>query len=121
MIKHIASESFGITFQLKSIYVYENKFYFHLELKNASNVSYPIDLISFKIVDQKTAKRTAIQEKELVPLRMFLPVEPIATNSIERNVFFLDQFTWRMIRCWSLKSLRPMVAGISELRYGMMI
>lgn len=93
VIKHIASKSFGITFQLKSIYVYEGKFYFHLELKNPSNVSYPIDLISFKIVDRKTAKRTAIQEKEITPVRMFLPLEPVQSRSAESNVFLINQFT----------------------------
>lgn len=92
-IRHIASESFGITFLLKSIYVFEGKFFFHLEVKNRSNVSYPIDYISFKIVDRKTAKRTAIQEKEITPVRMFLPLEPIQSRSAESNVFLINQFT----------------------------
>ncbi|WP_412468726.1 conjugative transposon protein TraN [Pedobacter sp. KLB.chiD] len=93
VIRHIASENYGITFQLKSIYIGEGKFYFHLELRNTSNVSYPIDYISFKIVDRKTAKRTAVQEKDLVPLRMFLPLDPVPANGVERNVFLLNQFT----------------------------
>jgi len=92
-IRHIASESFGITFLLKSIYVFEGKFFFHLEVKNRSNVSYPIDYISFKIVDRKTAKRTAIQEKEITPVRMFLPLEPVQSRSAESNVFLINQFT----------------------------
>ncbi len=92
-IRHIASESFGITFLLKSIYVFEGKFFFHLEVKNRSNVSYPIDYMSFKIADRKTAKRTAIQEKEITPVRMFLPLEPVPSRSAESNVFLLNQFT----------------------------
>jgi len=93
VVRHIASQSFGITLQLKSIYVNNGKYYLHLELKNSSNVSFPVDFISFKITDKKTAKRTAIQEKELQPLRMFLPLEPVPAQETQRNIVLLDQFT----------------------------
>ncbi|TWI20314.1 conjugative transposon protein TraN [Sphingobacterium siyangense] len=93
IIKHIASKSYGIQLLLKGIYIHNGKYYFHTELRNRSNVPFQIDFISFKIVDKKIAKRTVIQEKPLTPLRIYKPLDEIAGNSTEKNVFLLDQFT----------------------------
>lgn len=93
LIRHIGSYSFGISFFLKGIYIYAGKYYFHTELKNTTNVPYPVDFMTFKIIERKTGKLTAIQEIELVPLRSYFPITDIAENSSERNVFVLDQFT----------------------------
>jgi hypothetical protein len=56
-------------------------------------VPFQIDFIDFKVVDKKIAKRTVIQERTLVPLRVYKPMNEIAGNAVERNVFLLDQFT----------------------------
>lgn len=93
LIRHIGSFSFGINFLLKGIYIYNGKYYFHIELKNTSNVPFIIDFVTFKIVDKKTTKQTAVQENELVPLRVYLPFNSVNGNDIERNVVLLDQFT----------------------------
>lgn len=93
IIKHIGSKSYGIRFALKGIYVQDGKFYFHTELHNKSNVPFNVDFITFKILDKKVAKRTAIQEQPLTPLRMYKQVDKVAGSSTERNVYLLDQFT----------------------------
>ncbi len=93
VITHIGSKSYGIRFLLRGIYVHNGKYYFHTELKNRSNVPFSIDFVSFKIVDKKVVKRTVVQEKPLIPLRIFQPLEEIAGNMDEQNVFLLDQFT----------------------------
>lgn len=64
-IKHIGSKRFGVQFILKSIYTNNGLLYFHTELKNTSNIAFDIDYISFKIVDKKVVKRTAMQEQVL--------------------------------------------------------
>jgi conjugative transposon TraN protein len=92
-IRHIGSYSFGISFLLKSIYIYNGKYFFHTELKNSTNVPFPIDFMTFKIVDKKTSKRTAVQENDLIPIRLYLPLTDVPDNGHERNVFLLDQFT----------------------------
>jgi conjugative transposon TraN protein len=92
-IKHIGSKSFGIQFLLKGIYIHDDKFYFHTELRNFSEVSFQIDFVTFKVVDKKVAKRTVIQERMLTPLRIYKPLDEIIGNTVERNVFLLDQFT----------------------------
>ncbi|MBZ4192029.1 conjugative transposon protein TraN [Niabella beijingensis] len=93
IVKHIGSKSYGIQFLLKGIYVHNGKFYFHTELRNKSNVPFKIDFVNFKVVDKKVAKRTVVQENPLTPLRMYKPLDEIAGNTVEQNVFLLDQFT----------------------------
>ena len=61
-IKHIGSKRFGVQFLLKSIYTNNGLPYFHTEIKNTSNIAFDIDYVSFKIVDKKVIKRTAMQE-----------------------------------------------------------
>lgn len=93
VVKHIGSKSYGIQFLLKGIYVHNGKFYLHTELRNTSNVPFAIDFVNFKIVDKKVAKRTVVQEKPIIPLRMYKPLTEITGNTTEQNVFLLDQFT----------------------------
>ena len=93
LIRHIGSYSFGISFLLKGIYIYNGKYYFHTELKNDTSVPFPVDFMTFKIVDKKTSKRTLVQENELVLLRTYLPLADVKDTHTERNVFLLDQFT----------------------------
>lgn len=68
-IKHIGSKRFGVQFLLKSIYTNNGLLYFHTEIKNTSNIAFDIDFVSFKVVDKKVIKRTAMQEQVLEPLR----------------------------------------------------
>lgn len=93
IIKHIGSESFGVQFTLKGIYIHNGKYYFHTQFTNQTNVPFQIDFMNFKIVDKKLAKRTVIQERVIVPLRTYKPLDEIAGKSVEQNVFLLDQFT----------------------------
>ena len=93
IVKHIGAKSFGIQFILKGIYIHNGKYYFHTELRNRTNVSFGIDFINFKVVDKKVAKRTVVQERPMIPLRTYKPLNEIGGKAIEQNVFLLDQFT----------------------------
>lgn len=92
-IKHIGCKRFGIQYTLKGIYSHNNLLYFHMQLKNSSNVPFNVDYITFKIVDKKVAKRTAIQEQVIMPLRAFNQLTIINGKRTERTVFTLPQFT----------------------------
>jgi conjugative transposon TraN protein len=92
-IKHIGSKRFGIQYTLKGIYTYNGLLYFHTQLKNSSNVPFDVDYITFKIVDKKVAKRTAIQEQVIVPLRAHNYLTVIGGKKTERTVFTLPKFT----------------------------
>ncbi|KAA6300742.1 MAG: hypothetical protein EZS26_003107 [Candidatus Ordinivivax streblomastigis] len=92
-IKHIGSKRFGIQYLLKGIYTYNDFLYFHTQVKNASNVPFDIDFIRLKIVDKKVAKRTAIQETVIFPVRAYHHDLLIQGKKAGRAVFALDKFT----------------------------
>ena len=92
-VKHIGCKRFGIQYLLKGIYVHNDLLYLHTEVKNRSNVPFDVDYITFKIVDKKVAKRTAIQEQVLFPLRAYNYAVRIAGKQSERTVFCLPKFT----------------------------
>jgi len=93
IVKHIGAKSFGIQFMLKGIYIHNGKYYLHTELRNRTNVPFQIDFVNFKVVDKKVAKRTVVQERPMIPLRTYKPLDEIGGKTIEQNVFMLDQFT----------------------------
>jgi len=70
-VKHIGAKSFGIQYLLRGLYTHIGLLYFHTQIHNSSNVPYDVDFITFKIVDKKVAKRTAIQEQIIFPLRTY--------------------------------------------------
>ena len=92
-VKHIGCKRFGIQYILKGIYVHNDLLYFHTEIKNQSNVPFDVDYITFKIVDKQVAKRTAMQEQVLFPLRAYNYAVRVAGKQSERTVFCLPKFT----------------------------
>jgi conjugative transposon TraN protein len=92
-IKHIGSKKFGIQYLLKGIYTYNDFLYFHTQVKNSSNLAFDIDFVRLKIVDKKTAKRTAIQETVIYPIRTYHHDIQIPGKKTERTVFSLKKFS----------------------------
>lgn len=92
-IKHIGSKSFGIQYLLRGLYTHNGLLYFHTQIRNTSNVPFDVDFITFKIVDKKVLKRTAIQEQVIFPLRAFNYATMVGGKKDERTVFTLDKFT----------------------------
>ena len=92
-IKHIGSKRFGIQWLLKGIYTCNDFLYFHIQTKNTSQVSFDIDFIRMKIVDKKVAKRTAIQEQVVYPVRAYHYSLRIPGKKSERTVFALPKLT----------------------------
>lgn len=92
-VKHIGSKRFGIQYLLKGIYTHNGLLYFHTQIKNESNVPFDVDFITFKIIDKKVIKRTAIQEQVIFPLRAHNYTTRIAGKKSERTVFTMEKFT----------------------------
>jgi conjugative transposon TraN protein len=92
-INQIGSMSFGIQYLLKGIYTHNGLLYFYTQINNSSNVPFDLDFITFKIVDKKVMKRTAIQETVIYPIRAFNYVTRVGGKSSERTVLALDKFT----------------------------
>lgn len=92
-VKHIGAKSFGVQYLLRGLYTHNGLFYFHTQIKNSSNVPFDVDFINFKIVDKVVAKRTAIQELVIFPLRAYNYAVRVAGNNQERTVFTTEKFT----------------------------
>jgi conjugative transposon TraN protein len=92
-INQIGSMSFGIQYLLKGIYTHDGLLYFYTQINNSSNVPFDLDFITFKIVDKKVMKRTAIQETVIYPIRAFNYITRVGGKSSERTVFAMDKFT----------------------------
>ena len=54
---------------------------------------FDVDFVTFKIVDKKIMKRTAMQEQVIYPLRAFNYVTRVDGKKNERTVFALPKFT----------------------------
>ena len=92
-IKHLGCKRFGVQFLVKGIYAHNGLFYFHTQTRNSSNVPFDTDFIRFKIVDKKVAKRTAIQETVIDPVRSYNEILVIGGKSTVRTVYTVPQFT----------------------------
>ncbi|WP_346864077.1 conjugative transposon protein TraN [uncultured Draconibacterium sp.] len=92
-IKNISSKQFGIEYSLTGLYSQNGLIYFRTELENTSDIPFEIDFLTFKIVDKKVAKRTAIQETVIKPVRAFNDLTSIEGNSTEATVFVFESFT----------------------------
>lgn len=92
-VKHIGSKSFGIQYLVRGVYTHNGQLYLHTQIRNGSNVPFDVDFITFKIVDRKVAKRTAIQEQIILPVRAYNYATRIAGGKDERTVFAFDKFT----------------------------
>lgn len=92
-IKHIGCKCFGVRFLLKGLYAHGDLLYFHTEVRNATHVPFDVDFVTFKIVDKKIVRRTAMQEQVIYPLRAFNYVTRVEGKKDERTVFALPKFT----------------------------
>ena len=92
-IKHIGSKKYGIQTLLKGMYINNDLLYLHTVLRNYSDVSFDIDYVRFKVIDKKVAKRTAMQENNIEPVRSFNRLTTIDGKATVRNVFVLPKLT----------------------------
>ena len=92
-IRHIGCKRFGIQYLLKGLYTHNDLLYFHTQVKNSSNVPFDVDFITFKVMDKKVMKRTAMQEQVIYPLRAYNYVTRVNGRDSECTVFALPKFT----------------------------
>ena len=92
-INHIGGKGFGIKFLLCGLYSHNGVLYLHTRIRNDSNIRYGIDFIAFKIVDKKIARRTAIQERTISPLRTYNDIDIVESRQSEHTVYAFEMFT----------------------------
>jgi conjugative transposon TraN protein len=92
-IRHIGSRMFGIQYTLKGIYSHGGLLYFHVEVRNNTNVSFDVDFFNFVIQDKRLARRTTVQEIVLRPVRAHNFVTTVAARRTENIVLTFPIFT----------------------------
>ena len=93
LMKNVGSKRFGMQLLLKGIYIHDDLFYFHTVLKNSSNVNFDIDRVRFRVADRKVAKRTALQETFVDPVRMYNEISAVKAGETLRNIYVFQKFT----------------------------
>lgn len=93
LVKNLGSKRFGVQLLLKGIYIHDDLFYFHTALRNTSNVNFDIDRVRFRIADRKVAKRTALQETFIDPVREQNTIVAVKAGQSVRNVYVFQKFT----------------------------
>ena len=92
-IRHIGCKKYGIRTLLKGLYINNDLLYLHTSLRNTSDISFDIDYIRFKVVDKKVAKRTAMQENFIEPVRTYNRLITVDGKATVRNIFVLPKLT----------------------------
>jgi conjugative transposon TraN protein len=92
-VKRVNSNQFGIEFLLRGIFSHNGLLYLHTEIENTTDIPYDIDFIVFKIVDKKVAKRTAIQETIIKPVRAYNHMTCVSGKTSKCTVFAFEKFT----------------------------
>lgn len=92
-VKFIGCKKFGVQILLKGLYIHNDLLYLHTSIRNFSEVSFDIDYIRFKVIDKKVAKRTAMQENFIEPVRTFNHLTTVDGKMTVRNIFVLPKIT----------------------------
>jgi conjugative transposon TraN protein len=89
----VKSKASGVQCRLKGIYAFDGLLYFHLEMKNGTAVPFVADYVSFTLRDKRAAKRTAVQELPVVPVRTYNRLVRVNGHSDTRTVYVFPIFT----------------------------
>ncbi|WP_121354108.1 conjugative transposon protein TraN [Flavisolibacter nicotianae] len=93
LLHHTGKEEGEIRAAVAGVYVKDDVLFCQLSLANNSSLDYAVDYLRFAICDQKKVKRTAVQERELVPLEIAGNVTVAKAGSRTSIVAALSRFT----------------------------
>lgn len=92
-IHGVKESRYLIRLQLEGIYTKNGNLYFQLQLKNASNLPYPVEMLRFSLRDKKLSKRTSQQEIELMPIYKYGNANAINASVSNNCVIVFPPFT----------------------------
>lgn len=94
-ITYLGERKDRIEATIRGMYVHNDIMYFHLNMKNSSNVSYDIDYIKFTIRDKKKLKKQASQEFIVEPVREYNNnrIPKVQGHGQYRTVLAFNKFT----------------------------
>lgn len=79
--------------KLQSIHIHNDVLFFHVTLKNKSNISYTVNYVRLFIRDRVQPRRTASQENTIVPLLSKGNTTETQANQAEHIIYATDKFT----------------------------
>lgn len=92
-LRHIGCKRYGVQTLVKGIYIEDDLLYLHLEMTNRSNISYDVEYVRLAVRDKKVARRTAMQETEIVPVSRYNDLRTVASGASIRDVLVIPKFT----------------------------
>jgi conjugative transposon TraN protein len=93
-VRFVSKRDNKINLSLQGIYIHDNTIFYHLKVKNRSNIDYDIDFLRCYIRDKKQVKRTASQEVKIKPVYVHGDTKkPIKGQSEIDLVYALKKFT----------------------------
>lgn len=84
---------YDMRLSLQGIYIQENIMFFHLKVRNKSNIPFHTDMLRFYVKDKQKVKRTASQEVAQTPLYHYGDAKVINAKSSRDLVYALPKFT----------------------------
>ena len=79
--------------RVNGIYSRDNVLFFQLQFFNSSPIDYDVEYLRLYVRDTKKAKRTAVQEREITPLKVVGQATKIRAGSATSLVIALPKFT----------------------------
>ncbi len=92
-VRHVGAKAFGMRLRLRGLYAHGGLLYFHLRVDNETRLPFEVDFVSFRVVDRVVARRVAMQEVALSPLRSYGGSLRVEGRSTVRMVLAFDQFS----------------------------
>jgi conjugative transposon TraN protein len=93
-LRHLGVTANRMDASIRGFYVKENVMYVKIKLANKSNIDYDLDYMRFFIVDKTKAKKTTLQELELIPFCVYPESRrTIVGNTSEETVLAFPKFT----------------------------
>jgi len=86
-------KKFRVTLSLNGIYIKDDVIFYHLRIRNQSNINYDVDFLRFFIRDQAKVKRTASQEVDVKPVYVYGDDSSVENNSTRDIVYAQQKFT----------------------------
>ena len=92
-ISKIKDSEYGIALKLNGVYINKDVLFLSLQLENGTSIGYDIESLQLGIRDQKSGKRTAVQEIPLSKLLAWGDTTQIDSHTGQRLVLAFPKFT----------------------------
>jgi conjugative transposon TraN protein len=93
MLSRPKDSKWGMKLRVTGVYIRENVMFLQLRLLNLSPITYDVDLLNLFIRDRKKNKRTAVQEKQIIPLHTAGDIQSVPSNGTTNVVLAVPRFT----------------------------